>query len=174
MKRVLFVFGQLDDADIEWMIDNGTKRKMNKGDFLVKQGEPIENIYLILSGKFRIYNEEKPEFDIAQISSGEIVGEMSFLDDQPPSVSAVAMEQASVHCISRIQMKRYMEENTNFAARFYYAIALFLSDRLRKTTSRLGYGEPDDDIDEINIHVLNNVGKAGARFTRILNEFAEH
>ncbi len=173
MKRVLFVLGQLDDADIEWMIDHGNKRTLDAGDYLVKQGEPIENIYLILSGQFRIFNEENAEMDIANISSGEIVGEMSFLDDQLPSVSVLAKEYSSVHCIPLHLMKQYMQDNTKFAARFYYSIALFLSDRLRKTTSRLGYGAMEDDVDELNVNVLNQVGKAGARFSRMLNKFAE-
>ena len=67
-----------------------------------------------------------------------------------------------------------MEVDTRFAASFYYSIALFLSDRLRKTTGRLGYGVPKDDIDEINVNVLNNIGQAGSRFSRMLNKFAEY
>jgi len=66
-----------------------------------------------------------------------------------------------------------MEVDTRFAARFYYSIGLFLSDRLRKTTGRLGYGAPQEDMDEINLNVLSQVGQAGARFSRILNKFAE-
>lgn len=100
---------------------------------------------------------------------------MSFLDDRPPSVSVVATEDATVYEISLDHVKRYMEVNTRFAARFYYAIAMFLSDRLRKTTSRLGYGEPvaDDSADEINVNLLSTVGQAGARFNRIINELSE-
>lgn len=175
MKRVLFVLGQLSDNDIEWMIENGNKQTINQSDFLVKQGEAIENIFIVLSGSFRIFNEQNPEINIAQIGSGEIIGEMSFLDERPPSVSVVATETSSVYCISLDRMKQFMEVDTRFAARFYYSIGLFLSDRLRKTTGRLGYGalEENEDIDEININVLSQVGQAGSRFSRMLNKFAE-
>lgn len=173
MKRVLFILGQLSDSDIEWMIDNGTKQSVKQGEYLVKQGEPIENIYIVLSGGFRIFNIENPDMNIATINSGEIVGEMSFLDERPPSVSVMATEPSSVYRISLERMKQRMEVDTRFAARFYYSIALFLSDRLRKTTSRLGYGVPEDEIDEINFNVLSQVGKAGARFSRMLNKFSE-
>lgn len=173
MKRVLFILGQLSDSDIEWMIDNGSKQPVNQGEYLVKQGEAIENIYIVLSGGFRIFNIESPDMNIATIGSGEIVGEMSFLDERPPSVSVIATEVSSVYCISLERMKQRMEVDTRFAARFYYSIALFLSDRLRKTTSRLGYGVPEDEIDEINFNVLSQVGKAGSRFNRMLNKFSE-
>jgi len=174
MKRVLFVLGQLSDNDIEWMINNGSKHSLRQGDYLVQQGEMIEHIHIVLAGGFRIFNRANPELSIAHIGSGEIVGEMSFLDERPPSVSAIATEASSVYSISLEKMKRYMEVDTRFAARFYYSIGLFLSDRLRKTTGRLGYGAiEEDDIDEININVLQNVGQAGARFSRMLHKFSE-
>jgi len=175
MKRVLFVLGQLSDNDIEWMIENGKKQTISQGDFLVKQGKAIENIFIVLSGSFKIFNEQKPDINIAQIGSGEIIGEMSFLDERPPSVSVVATETSSVYSISLERMKQFMEVDTRFAARFYYSIGLFLSDRLRKTTGRLGYGEleENEDVDEININVLSQIGQAGSRFSRMLNKFAE-
>ncbi len=175
MKRVLFILGQISDNDIEWMIENGKKQTITQGELLVTQGEAIENIYIVLSGSFKIFNEQSPDFNIAQIGSGELVGEMSFLDERPPSVSVMATETSSVYCISLLRMKQKMEVDTRFAARFYYSIGLFLSDRLRKTTGRLGYGalEENEDVDEININVLSQVGQAGSRFSRILNKFAE-
>jgi len=175
MKRVLFMLGQLSDSDIEWLIDNGSKQTINQDEYLVTQGKSIESIYIVLSGGFKIYNKENPSHEIASIGSGEIIGEMSFLDERPPSVSVKATQFSNVFSISLARIKQKMEVDTRFAARFYYSVALFLSDRLRKTTGRLGYGVPqDDEIDEININVLSNIGQAGSRFSRILNKFAEH
>ena len=168
------MLGQLSDSDIEWLIDNGNKQTVKQGEYLVTQGESIENISIVLSGGFRIYNKENPNNDIASINSGEIIGEMSFLDERPPSVSVVATEQSNVYSISFQWVKQKMEVDTRFAARFFYSVALFLSDRLRKTTGRLGYGVPQDKVDEININVLSNIGQAGSRFSRMLNKFAEH
>lgn len=105
MKRVLFVLGQLSDNDIEWMINNGSKQTINQGEYLVTQGEAIENIFIVLSGSFRIFNEQNFDLNIAQIGSGEIVGEMSFLDERPPSVSVVATEHSSVYSISLVRIK---------------------------------------------------------------------
>jgi CRP-like cAMP-binding protein len=173
MKRVLFVLGHLSDNDIEWMIENGSTRQLQRGDYLVRQGESIEEIYIVLSGSLRIFNEQNPDHEIAYIGSGEIIGEMSFLDDRPPSVSVLAQEEVKVFRISLERVRQYMEVNTRFAARFYYSVALFLSDRLRKTTSRLGYGEPEEDLDELNANVLLQVGQAGSRFHRLLNKFSE-
>jgi hypothetical protein len=67
-----------------------------------------------------------------------------------------------------------MATDLEFAAHFYKAIAIFLSDRLRKTIKHLGYGEPmalDDDAlqpDELDENVLDNIYLAGGRFDRML------
>ena len=167
------MLGQLSDSDIEWLIENGSKHTIRQDEYLVTQGEPIESIHIVLSGSFKIFNEEKPDMIIAQIGSGEILGEMSFLDERPPSVSVKSTELCSVYSIALDRVKQKMEVDTRFAARFYYSVALFLSDRLRKTTGRLGYGVPQDELDEININVLSNIGQAGSRFSRMLNKFAE-
>jgi hypothetical protein len=67
---------------------------------------------------------------------------------------------------------------TRFAARFYRALAIFLADRLRATTRRLGYGSVGDlDSetvleDELDIGVLDAVSQAGDRFSRLLQRLA--
>jgi len=155
------------------MIDNGTKQQYLAGEHIVTQGELIDHIYIVLSGKLNIYNEMHADLEIAKIGSGEIIGEMSFLDERPPSVSVKAMRDSSVFAIPLDVVKRRLEVDTRFAASFYYSIALFLSNRLRKTTSKLGYGILEDEVDELNVNILNQVGKAGARFSRILNKFSE-
>ncbi|QVY64625.1 cyclic nucleotide-binding domain-containing protein [Polaribacter sp. Q13] len=171
MKRVLFLLGHLSDLDIEWMINNGSKEDLETGDRLIQKGETIENLYIILSGQLAI-SDGKGKKQIAHIGAGEIVGEMSFLEARPPSVSVIASEPVTVFSISRELMNSRLANNLEFKANFYYAISLFLSNRLRKTTSQLGYGSPDE-ADVIDESVLDGISQAGARFGQILQKFSE-
>ena len=173
MKRVLFILGQLSDLDIEWMIRNGQKVEVSEGEKLIHQGRKIENIYIILNGELSIYDENSPGMEIGRIGAGEIVGEISFIDSRPPSASVRATETSTVYAIPRDTMKRKLDKDREFAARFYYSIALFMSDRLRKTTGRLGYGSPEDEADELDLNVLSHVAQAGAHFGKILHKFSE-
>ena len=166
MKRVLFLLGHLDDIDIEWMINNGYREDLEVGDRLIEQGKTIENLYIVLSGSLSITDSDTDKH-IANIGPGEIVGEMSFLESRPPSVSVIAGENVSVYAISRELMNSRLAANLEFKANFYYALALFLSNRLRKTTSQLGYGNPQEE-DVIDESVLDGVSQAGARFGQIL------
>jgi len=171
MKRVLFLLGHLNDLDIEWMIKNGSKADLETGDRLIQKGETIENLYIILSGQLSI-TDGVSEKHIALIGSGEIVGEMSFLESRPPSVSVIATEPSTIYSISRELMNSRLANNLEFKANFYYAISLFLSNRLRKTTSQLGYGSPDE-ADTIDENVLDGISQAGSRFGQILQKFSE-
>lgn len=170
MKRVLFLLGHLNDIDIEWLIDNGQTMDLEVGDKLIARDEPVDSLYIILSGKLSIVGPN--ETHVATIGHGEMVGEMSFLESHPPSVSVIAIEETSVFSISKELVTKRLESNTEFKANFYYAISLFLSNRLRKTTSQLGYGNPDEE-DAINENVLDGVSQAGSRFNQILQKFSE-
>jgi hypothetical protein len=60
-----------------------------------------------------------------------------------------------------------------FASRFYRALCVFLADRMRAATQRLGYGDVlPDEQGELNENVLDNVHLAGARFDRMLKKLA--
>ena len=77
-----------------------------------------------------------PEREIARIGAGEIVGEMSFVDARPPSATVRAATDVVVYAISKQLLQWHLEHNVAFAARFYKAVATFLSDRVRQATKR--------------------------------------
>lgn len=170
MKRVLFLLGHLNDIDVEWLIAHGQTQELQASDRLISKGEHIDSLFIILSGKLAIVDDH--HLPIATIGNGEMVGEMSFLESHPPSVSVVASESTTVFSISRDLVSERLASNVDFRANFYYAISLFLSNRLRKTTSQLGYGNPEEE-DVINDNVLDGVSQAGSRFTQILQKFSE-
>lgn len=170
MKRVLFFLGQLNDRDVEWMITNGSKLTLETGDRLINKGEFVDSLYIVLSGQLAVCTNNNET--VAKLEAGEIVGEMSFLESRPPSVSVIVTQPTVVYQISREMITARFVTNMEFRANFYYALALFLSNRLRKTTDQLGYGNPEEE-DLIDINVLDGVAQAGARFGQILHRFSE-
>ena len=172
MKRVLFFLGQLNDRDVEWMLNNGTKLDLETGDRLITKGEAIDSLYIVLSGQLAVCSSSNPDESIAKLEAGEVVGEMSFLESRPPSVSVIVAKPSVIYRISREMINSRLTTNMEFRANFYFALALFLSNRLRKTTDQLGYGNPEEE-DMIDSNILDGVAQAGSRFGQILNRFAE-
>ena len=172
MKRVLFFLGQLNDRDVEWMLQNGNRMMLGTGDQVITKGEAIDSLYIVISGQLAVYVNSNHNKCIAKLESGDMVGEMSFLESRPPSVSVIVTKPSTIFQISRDKINSRLLENAEFKANFYHALALFLSNRLRGTTDQLGFGNPEED-DLLETAVLDGVSQAGSRFVQIIHRFSE-
>lgn len=174
MRKALYFMGVLDDLDLQWMVENGTKRFIQIGTRLVTEGLPIDSLYIVLEGGLAVSVKGHREA-VANLRSGEIVGEISFVDARPPLASVTATQNSHVLEISRTKLHRKLQTDLPFAARFYHAVALFLVDRLRITSGRLGYGNPQQDdgaLDELDDSLMDNASMGALRFDGLLQQLS--
>ena len=178
MRKVLYIFGQLSDEDVNWISNNAIKENINTGTFIIKENEQVDKIYFLIRGRLSVTSKASEDKEIAKLKSGEVVGEMSFVDALPPSATVKAVEDSIVISLDRNLLIDKLEEDYEFASHFYKALAIFLSSRLRSTTSMLGYGKIIDKLkeknydDEVDPNVLENLSLAGDRFTRLIEAFS--
>lgn len=165
MRKVLFIFGQLTDSDVDWLAKSGRRKRVPKGSVLINQGVAVQSLYIVLEGELSVLHGRTKK-ELARLGSGEIAGEMSFVDSRPPSATVSAHGDAVVYHIPTRILGEALSTNPGFAARFYKAVATFLSDRLRQAT------DPDHD-DELDDSVLDNVDRAGARFNSLARQVQE-
>jgi CRP/FNR family transcriptional regulator, cyclic AMP receptor protein len=177
MRKVLFVLGQLSDTDVDWLANNGTRERIAKGTMLIKSGTRIEDLYIVLDGNMAVLAPNGAL--LGHVASGDILGEMSFIEAGKTSASIRVEEDSRVLKLSGRAVTRKLTEDVQFAARFYRALAVFLADRMRNTIRNLGFGSVDDDseesqseIDELDANVLDNLHLAGARFERMLKKLS--
>lgn len=178
MRKVLYILGELTDLDVEWMITHGDRLALAAGDSLIKAGQLAPAIYLLLEGELVVEGQAHDAREVARLMRGEIVGEMSFLEQRPPSTSVRAVQQSLLLALPRGVLMTKMEADSSFAARFYRALALFLSQRLRETTALVNGTAAQTNADrqafsELDENMLDNVTTAGAHFDRILRRIAE-
>jgi len=179
MRKVLFLLGQVSDEDIEWMLSVGHIAAIRAGRTLITEGHDVDAVYIVLDGTFSVSVAALSNREINRLSSGEVVGEMSFVDARPPSATVTAVDNSHVFAIPRAELANKLEQDTGFAARFYRALTLFLSDRLRSSVALLGYGDGRDldssrEIDEeLNPNVLDSVHLAGSRFDGMLKRLMD-
>ncbi|MEM7648280.1 MAG: cyclic nucleotide-binding domain-containing protein, partial [Cyanobacteria bacterium P01_A01_bin.70] len=133
MERILFILGILEDEDVDWLVSAGNRYELAGGEVLIQEGSTIAAIYLILAGQFVVSIERSHDTAIARLSSGEVVGEMSFVDHLPPSATVTAVEPAVVLAIRRDVLEQKLAQDVGFAKRWYQALATLLSIRLRGT-----------------------------------------
>jgi CRP/FNR family cyclic AMP-dependent transcriptional regulator len=171
MRKALYLLGQLSDADVEWMIAHGRRERVRAGTVLIREGQPVNAIYIVLDGVLEVTGSSVG--GRVPLGCGEVVGEMSFIDARPPAATVTARDDTVVLAIPRAGLSARLESDPAFAARFYRSLAVFLSHRLRETVQRLGYGKGQplrQDVeyqDELDAHVLDNIHLAGSRFDRV-------
>jgi CRP-like cAMP-binding protein len=178
MRKVLYIFGLLTDADVEWIARNGRRRIVQDRETVIREGRPVEAIIFLLRGEFVVSAEAAGE--IARLGVGEIVGEMSFVDSAPPSATVTASGECLALFIDKEAVERKLEADMAFGCRFYRALAIFLADRLRGTVRRMGYGASEQDRlgtaalakDELDLAILDTVSQAGERFDRMVRTLA--
>ncbi|MGL5082260.1 MAG: cyclic nucleotide-binding domain-containing protein [Microcoleaceae cyanobacterium] len=146
-KNALFILGGLDDSDLQWIINRGKVKTIPPGETLIYEGRPINALYMVLSGLLRVSIFPNGEKELAQLSLGEVVGEISFIDSRPPLANVQAVEKSQVLAIPRYELNAQLNRNSGFSSRFYQGISLCLASRMRGTIRRLGYQIDDDDLD---------------------------
>ena len=171
MRKALYILGELEEADIRWMAAEGRTRAVEAGETLIAAGAPIEAFFVVIDGHFDVSLPNGRA--IAELAAGDIIGEMSLVEKRPPSASVIATAAARVMELDQATLRARLEREPAFAARFYRALAVFLSDRLRMTVARLGFGPADDALDRfeeenaLDEGVLDNVHVAGDRMRRL-------
>lgn len=172
MKKVLYILGQLTDRDVEWLVAAGQKRRLAPGTVLIREGEPTDAVYFVLGGDLAVTQGAGEGRPIGRLGVGEIVGEMSFVDASPPSATVRAVEDSAVLRIPRDLLRERLKSDDGFAARFYHAIAIFLSDRLRSALVASGGpgARPGGGLEsgELDPSVLDTMSLAGGRFQQML------
>jgi CRP-like cAMP-binding protein len=181
MRKVLYIFGALTDADVDWIGRRGLRRRVKDKEILVAEGKPVDSIIFVLQGQFAV--TAKATGQIYRLGAGEIVGEMSFVDSAPPSATVTSIGDGWALFVDKQILAKKLDADPAFGCRFYRALAMFLADRLRETMGRMGHGgTPGHNAhdlgnealagDELDSGILDTVSQAGERFDRMLKMLA--
>jgi CRP/FNR family transcriptional regulator, cyclic AMP receptor protein len=171
MRKVLYIFGLLTDADVEWMARNGARRRLRDGEAVITQGKQADTLVLLLEGEFVVTAEGFGQ--VATMGVGEIVGEISLVDSAPPSATVTARGDCTALFLDKATLMHKLDSDPGFGSRFYRALAVFLADRLRATRRLSGAPSGIADAtavmhDELDTGILDNISAAGERFNRML------
>jgi CRP-like cAMP-binding protein len=175
MRKSLIILGILNDGDLEWLIENGSGRRLQEGDYLLRQGLKVEAMYFLLEGRLGVELETPEAKQLAELESGEVVGEISLLDSRAATASVRALDEALVLEIRHDELKPKLEADIGFQARIYRSLGMFLAQRMRSTILTLGYGddrteEDEEEIDEIEPQLLDAVERAAKRFELMVSK----
>lgn len=147
----------LIDEDISWMRKVGSRKKLTPGEVLIYEQQPIDALYIILSGVFEISTSEKlfssadlssEEIPLATVDSG-LIGEMSFVraDAYLPAATVKANKESFVWFIPKYILREKINSDTAFGSRFHQVLGSILADRLDSTNRLLSANKKEEAIE---------------------------
>ena len=50
MRKVLYLFSDLTDSDVEWLASAGRRKVFTKDEVLIEEGRPLSDVFVLLTG----------------------------------------------------------------------------------------------------------------------------
>ena len=135
LERVA-IFSQLEPSELQTLTKMVRRQIFQKGEVVFHENDPGDRVHFVVEGMVRISvsSPDGIEHDIAILTPGDCFGEMSVLDGELRSATAVTMEPTATLTLARDDFLAYLHENTQFAIQ----IIAFLVGRLRATNGLVG------------------------------------
>jgi CRP-like cAMP-binding protein len=131
------LLNELADSEIAWLRSEGEIRTCEQGTVLVQEGSRIETLFVVLSGVISVTIGGGAAQEIARLGPGQIIGEMSFLEERPASASVRALEVSQVLALPRAKIDAKLRQDAAFGAHLYRGLAIVTSRRLRNVVGEL-------------------------------------
>jgi len=102
-RHLAAFFGDVAPETIELFRERLTWIDIRGGETLLKQGDPGDALYLLVSGRLRTYHVDDDGHHrmLREVPRGEIVGEMSLYSDEPRSATVVAIRDSVLARLSK-------------------------------------------------------------------------
>jgi CRP-like cAMP-binding protein len=110
------------------------ERAYNAGDIILREGDPSDVVYKIMSGDVEVFKEQDGQTIVLGVmKAGEFLGEMGVVDDEPRSASARAKNQVSVIIYEEQEFFGLISQDVSSAER----MILRLCERVRTLSRKL-------------------------------------
>ena len=134
------LFHYLTYVELMRVLNETVSRDVGAGQRIFTEGEPGEDLYVILTGKVQLHRGDN---EVAVLSRGAHFGEMALVDRTPRSLSATAVEHTRLLTIRRAAFYEMVKAEPSLSVKLLWSFVQVLAERLRKTTADLSGRDAD-------------------------------
>jgi CRP-like cAMP-binding protein len=106
------------------------------GETIVRNGERDARLYILLSGKARIYSGSTKE-EVGWVREGELLGEVSLLRKTPHTATAIAEGSVEAAAVHHDDLNDLLKKRTDIGVVLFRNLATGLSNKLSRTDAFL-------------------------------------
>lgn len=157
------LFQGLTDAELKQLMAMAEPVSLRAGDVLIRQGEPGDSAYVILSGDFEVQKQSGQSLIKIDVRTpGDVVGEMALLSRAPRNASIIAKTDGETLRIPQEAFEKLLLSSTTAAM----AVLHWVMTRLIQNESLLHQQEKMAALGTMSAglaHELNNPAAAALR-----------
>ncbi|MBI5258884.1 MAG: patatin-like phospholipase family protein [Burkholderiales bacterium] len=139
-------FGDVDDATLMLLWQHLEWVEITGGQTLMRQGEAGDAMYLLVSGRLRVYVQDEADalrgVDtqrlVGEITRGQIVGELALYTDEPRMATVMAIRDSVLVRLAKPAFDRLMRNNAAMSV----ALTRQIIRRLKAPPARTLYARP--------------------------------
>jgi CRP-like cAMP-binding protein len=137
----VYLFADLSAEERSQLAKLAEPMSVGAGSQLFSAGDTATALYLIKDGSVRItaIAAGGERIEVAVLGSGSHFGEMALIDGAKRSATAETLEPTSLFRFDYAKIGAALDKSPAIAAKFYRALARFLSNRLRQTTTDMSF-----------------------------------
>ena len=154
------LFANLSRDDLSRLCETVDEVKLSQGDLLFTQGSTGDKAYVVKDGEVEILKHSQGrDVLLAVRKSGEVIGEMSLLQEAPRSASVKARTESTLLAISHENLDRMIDNSPSASRALLHTIVA----RLQSTEVMLRQSEKVAQLGTLTAgvaHELNNPAAA--------------
>ncbi len=133
--RTITIFRHLKVEQVRELVRTMQVKTFPSGAPVFHKGEKAEHMFVILSGKVKIYSRSssKMRTTFAYLGPGDFFGEMALIDNEPRSATVIATEPLDLITIWRGDFLQILADNFSITRKMLSE----LSRRLRRASNRI-------------------------------------
>jgi CRP-like cAMP-binding protein len=131
------LFIGLEQPEILKLLKLGENVAANKGDTIVREGEPGDGIYVIAAGAYEVRKKGAKEKVLARLEELSFFGEMSLVSDKPRAASVVCVTEGRLKKFPVAKFKQLLEAKDITAYKVIHNVSRILAERLSRLEERL-------------------------------------
>lgn len=133
------MFKDLEWAQIKALADYVQIYRAAPGAVLFREGDKGDFMCVVLEGKLEVHKEDNRHVEktVTTIFPGRSLGEMTIVDGEPRSATAVAVAQSTLAVLTQENFMQIMRDKPALSAKLLLKIAQLISQRLRLTSGIL-------------------------------------
>jgi CRP/FNR family cyclic AMP-dependent transcriptional regulator len=129
------LFSELEEKEIEILLKAAEKKKYRKNKVIFFEDEFGDVFFHIISGKIKVtkISPDGHEIILSILKEGDFFGEMSLLDNEPRSATAIALDDSELIVLKQENFLSILYENKVLLRK----LLSVLSQRLRKADKKI-------------------------------------